>query len=66
VGGHSYGWLVIQEFPVLAIDNVSLLSVNVAGNVSACKNGGWQQLTRSDGTIFMNQGDCIQYVNTGR
>jgi hypothetical protein len=66
VGGHRYGWVVIQEFPVLAIDNVSLLSVNLAGNASACKNDGWQQLTRADGSTFRNQGDCIQYVNTGR
>jgi hypothetical protein len=65
VGGHRYGWLVIQEFPILAIDNVSLLSVNEAGNTSACKNEGWQHLTRADGSIFKNQGDCIQYVNTG-
>ncbi len=28
VGGHRYGWFVIQELPVLAIDNVSLLSIN--------------------------------------
>jgi hypothetical protein len=66
VGGHRYGWFAIQEFPVLAIDNVSLLSVNLAGNVSACKSDGWQQSTRADGTIFTNQGDCIQYVNTGK
>jgi hypothetical protein len=66
VGGHRYGWVVIQEFPVLAIDNVSLLSVNLAGNTSACKNDGWQQLTRTDSTTFTNQGDCIQYVNTGK
>jgi hypothetical protein len=66
VGGHRYGWLVIQEFPVLAIDNVNLLSVNIAGNVAACKNGGWQHFTRDDSTVFTNQGDCIQYVNTGK
>jgi len=66
VGGHRYGWLVIQEFPVLAIDNVSLLSVNLAGNASACKNDGWKTLTRADGSIFKNQGDCIQYVNAGK
>ena len=49
-----------------AIDNVSLLSVIEAGSVSACKNGGWQHLTRADGTTFTNQGDCIQYVNIGK
>lgn len=31
-----------------------------------CKNGGWQNLRRADGSSFRNQGDCIQYVNTGR
>jgi hypothetical protein len=66
VGGHRYGWFVIQEFPFLAIDNVSLLSVNEATTVAACKNGGWQSLTRTDGSLFKNQGDCIQYVNTGK
>jgi len=66
VGGHRYGWIVIQEFPVLAIDNVNLLSVNVAGSVAACKNDGWQDFTRADSSIFINQGDCIQYVNTGK
>ena len=66
VGGHRYGWIVIQEFPVLAIDNVSLLSVNLAGSASACKNEGWQNLVRADGSVFKNQGDCIQYVNTGK
>jgi hypothetical protein len=31
-----------------------------------CKNGGWQTLGRADGSSFKNQGDCIQYVNTGK
>ena len=31
-----------------------------------CKNGGWQNLQRSDFSSFKNQGDCIQYVNTGK
>jgi hypothetical protein len=31
-----------------------------------CKDGGWQTLTRADSTLFINQGDCIQYVNTGK
>jgi hypothetical protein len=31
-----------------------------------CKNGGWQDMVRSDGSSFKNQGDCIQYVNTGQ
>jgi hypothetical protein len=161
VGGHRYGWFVIQEFPVLAIDNVSLVSFpdsdgdgiadnvdncpttpnpgqedadldgvgdlcdncptvintnqadadgdnlgdacdtcpldatndadgdGVCDNVDACpgtpigtvvnsfgcplaetkdqcKNGGWQTLRRANNTTFKNQGDCIQYANTGK
>ena len=31
-----------------------------------CKDGGWQNLTRTDGSRFRNQGDCVSYFNTGR
>jgi hypothetical protein len=31
-----------------------------------CKDGGWQFVFRANGTGFKNQGDCIQYVNTGK
>lgn len=32
----------------------------------ACKDGGWQSVYRADYSVFKNQGDCIQYVNTGK
>lgn len=42
----------------------------IGGNVPAskdqCKNGGWMTSVRADGSTFKNQGDCIQYVNTGK
>lgn len=31
-----------------------------------CKDSGWMNFTRADGSVFRNQGDCIQFVNTGR
>lgn len=31
-----------------------------------CKKGGWQSMSRADGTPFKNQGDCVSYVNTGK
>ena len=31
-----------------------------------CKDGGWQGLTREDGSKFKNQGDCVSYTNNGR
>ena len=39
---------------------------NVPTNKNQCKKGGWKTLQRADGTKFKNQGDCIQYVNTGK
>lgn len=38
----------------------------VAQNKDQCKDGGWQTMKRADGSSFKNQGDCIQYVNTGK
>jgi hypothetical protein len=38
----------------------------VAAEKSSCKSDGWQWLFRTDGGVFKNQGDCIQYVNTGK
>lgn len=32
----------------------------------SCTNGGWQSVTRADGSPFRNQGDCISYLNNGR
>lgn len=30
-----------------------------------CKDGGWTTARRADGSMFANQGDCVQYVATG-
>lgn len=38
----------------------------VASSQEGCKNGGWKTLKRANGSTFKNQGDCIQYVNTGK
>jgi hypothetical protein len=38
----------------------------VPTHTDQCKKGGWQVARRANGTSFENQGDCIQYVNTGR
>ena len=47
-------------------DNLSLGTANAAAAKDDCKNGGWQSLTRADGSPFKNQGDCIQYTNKGK
>jgi hypothetical protein len=38
----------------------------VANNKDQCKGNGWQLFTRANGSTFKNQGDCIQYTNTGK
>jgi hypothetical protein len=47
-------------------DNFNLISSMAPANADACKNNGWKARTRNDGSTFKNQGDCIQYVNTGK
>jgi hypothetical protein len=39
---------------------------HVPTTAAQCKNGGWTSQVRSDGSTFKNQGDCLQYVNTGK
>ena len=48
------------------IDGLSMLSGTPPTNKEQCKNNGWQSLSRNDGSSFKNQGDCVQFVNTGK
>lgn len=61
---------VIADQPFQGIiSNVQLgqgESAGVATSKDECKKGGWASATRADGSAFKNQGDCIQYVNTGK
>lgn len=43
-----------------------VVAPTVPTNKNQCKKGGWQTLARADASTFKNQGDCIQYVNTGK
>jgi hypothetical protein len=38
----------------------------VATSKDDCKDGGWQKVKTAGGAGFKNQGQCIQYVNTGK
>ena len=44
-------------------DAFSMKSRNGPTNANACKNDGWRTF---DDPAFKNQGDCIQFMNTGR
>lgn len=39
---------------------------NVPTTKEDCKDGGWQVLVDDNGDGFRNQGQCIQFVNTGK
>lgn len=46
-------------------------TVNTTGcplvtNSDQCKNGGWVNLYRANGTPFKNQGDCVSYTKNGK
>ena len=50
---------------ITSLDGLSEF-VPVATTKDECKSGGWRSLVRADHSSFENQGDCIQYVNTGK
>jgi hypothetical protein len=63
--------IVQDETGQVNLDNISINNQVIGGpntpaSKDACKNGGWMNLQRANGSSFKNQGDCIQYVNTGK
>jgi len=65
---NSVPFVIADDAGLWTVDNVHLgeATATVATDKNKCKNGGWQDMTRKDGSSFKNQGDCIQYVNTGK
>jgi hypothetical protein len=61
----SIDMIVYRFYLDAAFDNFKV-DLRVAASKNDCKNGGWKSVFRADGSAFKNQGDCIQYVNTGR
>jgi predicted extracellular nuclease len=45
---------------------VGLSLLAIATDKDSCKVDGWKSVYRANGSEFKNQGDCIQYVNTGK
>lgn len=41
-------------------------AANPPATANDCKSGGWRTRTTASGQTFPNQGQCIQYVNTGK
>jgi len=65
--GSKVGPLVTYKpWLISAAPGAACIGGNVVTNKDQCKNDGWQTRVRADNTPFKNQGDCIQYVNTGK
>lgn len=59
----GYGQVV--RFDNTVIDQ-TLYTYDQPADKDECKKDGWKTLSREDGSTFKNQGDCIQYSNTGK
>src|SRR5690606_25081908 len=45
-------------------DRVSFTVNNVVDAKDDCKQGGWENFLRADGSSFKNQGQCVAYVSS--
>lgn len=66
VGTYNPGYDVETDLVTFNGTTYNFQAANEPSGKNACKNGGWQNLTDDEGDAFKNQGQCIQYVNTGK
>jgi hypothetical protein len=60
-------FVIADDAGLWTVSNVHLgEKVSEKNNKNDCKKGGWSGLERTDGSSFKNQGDCIQFMNTGK
>ena len=69
---NSVPFIIADDAGLWTVDNVHLGAAATGdhgkghGKKDECKKGGWATMSRADGSSFKNQGDCIQWVNTGK
>jgi hypothetical protein len=66
VGSNNANWDVEADFVNFNGTKYDFEMFVPATNKDQCKDGGWQNVTRANGTTFKNQGDCVSYTNNGR
>jgi len=67
IGSNNPSYNVYSDFVNFTGTTYNFEMYQVPTSADQCKNGGWMTLKRGGGTAgFKNQGDCIQYVNTGK
>ena len=67
-GAHRLGLvaaLVVGVFAALVAGGSAQAGGGNSGNAHLCQHDGWRTLTRTDGTLFSNQSDCVSYGAQG-
>jgi len=63
-------WSQVGNFQTVHVDDVdingTIYTFDQPQTEEVCKKDGWEVVTRADGSTFTNQGDCMQYFNTGK
>ena len=59
-------FVIADDAGLWTVSNVHLGEAAATSDKNSCKSGGWKNLEREDGSSFKSQGDCIQFVNTGK
>jgi len=63
-------WSQVGGVQTVLVDNVdidgTIYTFDQPQTREECKKSGWEVVTRTDNSTFKNQGDCIQYFNTGK
>ena len=60
-------FVIADDAGLWTVSNVHLgEKVSERNDKNDCKKGGWKDLARADRSSFKNQGDCIQFANTGK
>jgi hypothetical protein len=65
IGTFNPSWDVESDLVQFNSTTYDFEPYEVATDRDQCKKDGWKNVKRTDGSSFNNQGDCIQYVNTG-
>lgn len=65
-GRNNPGWVVRTDLFNFNGTTYDFELTNEPNDKDDCKKGGWMTHARADGSTFKNQGDCIQYANTGK
>jgi len=66
------GWAFADSEQAFDVDNTLVAAtlftyeIPVPSTKDQCKQGGWMDMARPDGTPFSNQGDCVSYVASGK